>query len=103
MQTNVYYWNKLFLYLFLCIIKGEISTQSLQKNDSHEECDLHAMHVLKFNDHVDCDLTLLIQKELHRASRCAVVSEIADFWTGVPESEQSGRRLTDIPEPIRIS
>ena len=40
-------------------------------------------------------LTLLIQKELHKASRCAVISEIANFWTGSPEREQSGRS-TDI-------
>ena len=95
MQTAGNY--KLYCTCFCASFRAKSPLKAYKKNHSREECDqLWTVEIINDN------LTLLIQKELHRASRCAVVSEIADFWTGSPEREQPGRGSTDIPEPRNI-
>ena len=92
MKAYPYYWNKLYCTCFCALFRVTSPLKACRKNNYYSR--ENAICYAGWNNqhhHVHCDLTLLIQKELHKANRCAVISEIADFLTGSPEREQPGR------------
>ena len=85
-MSNTTYFQ--LLYTFFCTSLRAKSPERLWQNSI--ETKINVQWFLALTKY--CCLTLLIQKELQRASCWAAVSEVADFWTLSSGGEQPGNR-----------